>query len=574
MSADLLAEFDSFYQAPQDVRPNATPASNDLAFLGGTSSTQAVPAGAQWNAQPNQAAVSNGDIWGSMNSFQPSASNTKPSTIPAEDIWGDFAMAPTQQPPQNLNPSPANYAAATHTFQTRNDVGIVRRPTLDLFSSNVDTLQSIPHPQSTKFMSTTQKSLGNTTNSFSNDVLFDATEESAGMEDDDDDFGDFESVSASEPTPPQPVSPQSLDQLFSTTTLESKPPQRPKELSPTTIGINPLPYPQAPKSPSFRERNPFSGQLELAMGKAAAMKQADKPRSGSPITAWPTYVSPKPDLLEYKDSPAPVNEVDDDWGDFEDLPPEPPAVKNAKAISGIEANARGWDAADQVISTQKVDIPPPTNIPPPSVLLTLFPQLFDLPQSTLFKGVVNQPFSLKNRVLSDPATVDFLRGYLLIAIVAARVVAGRKLRWKRDTILSQAMKIGPAAAGGKGGMKLTGVDKAEITREDREAAEVVRVWKDQIGRLRSAIAVANTCIKDASRHLVIPEITETMNVKSLPGGLTAPKPCVICGLKREERIAKVDVQVEDSFGEWWTEHWGHRACKNVWERHESDLKHR
>lgn len=573
MSADLLAEFDSFYQAPtpQNGQTNATPASNDLAFLGPTSNSQTAPTATQWNAQPSQTKAPNENIWGSMNSFQPTSSNTQPSTVSAEeDIWGDFATVPAQKPPQTFTPPVPNYGQANHSFQTRKDVGIVRRPTLDLFSSNIHSLQSIPNLSDTMPVPAPAVQ---TTNTFSNDVLFDAAEESAEL-DEDDDFGDFESVSAPEPTlQPPPPSSQSLNKLFGATALESKPSKRPKQLAPTSMVTNTLPYPQAPKSPSFQERNPF-GQLGLAMGKVSAVKETDKPKSGSPMTAWPTYVSPKPDLFEYEDSPAPANQADEDWGDFEDLPAEPPAVRNAKAASGIEADAWGWDTADQVVSPKKVDVPPPSNVPPPSVLLTLFPQLFDLPQSTLFKGVVNQPFSLKNRILSDPKTVDFLRGYLLIAMVAARVVAGRKLRWKRDTILSQAMKIGPAAAGGKGGMKLTGVDKAEVTREDREAAEVVRVWKDQIGRLRSAIAVANTSIKDASRHLAIPEITEVMSVKSQPGGLTAPKPCVVCGLKREERISKVDIQVEDSFGEWWVEYWGHRACKNLWEKHESDLKHR
>ena len=191
---------------------------------------------------------------------------------------------------------------------------------------------------------------------------------------------------------------------------------------------------------------------------------------------------PKPDL--YRDSPVAVTQDDEDWGDFADLPSETPAVENAKASSGIAADAWAWDAADQVTEAARpAELAPPTNIPPPSVLLSLFPPLFDLPQSTLFKAVANQPFSLKNRIISDPATVDFLRAYLLIAVVASRLIAGRKLRWKRDNLLSQAMKIGPAAAGGKGGMKFTGVDKAEATREDREAADVVRVWKEQLGRL-------------------------------------------------------------------------------------------
>jgi len=123
-------------------------------------------------------------------------------------------------------------------------------------------------------------------------------------------------------------------------------------------------------------------------------------------------------------------------------------------------------------------------------------------------------------------------------------------------------------------MKLTGVDKSEVVREDREAADVVRVWKEQLGRLKSAVAVANTSLKDTAMHLAIPEISETMHVKAQEGGLSAPKQCLICGLKREERITKVDIAVEDSFGEWWVEHWGHRACKNFWQEQESKLKGR
>ena len=123
-------------------------------------------------------------------------------------------------------------------------------------------------------------------------------------------------------------------------------------------------------------------------------------------------------------------------------------------------------------------------------------------------------------------------------------------------------------------MKLAGVDKAEIIREDREALDLVRVWKEQLGRLKSAVAVANTSLQDVSAHLVIPEIGDIMLVKAQEGGMVAPKQCLICGLKREERVAKVDVGVEDSFGEWWSEHWGHRTCRNFWVEHESKLRHR
>lgn len=201
--------------------------------------------------------------------------------------------------------------------------------------------------------------------------------------------------------------------------------------------------------------------------------------------------------------------------------------------------------------------------------------MFDLPNATLFKAIGGQPFSLKNRIMSDRSTIEFLRAYILLATVAARLVAGRKLRWKRDSHLAQSMSIGDE--GGKGGMKLTNVDKTEATREDREAADIVRIWKDQVGRLRSAVATANQSLNDQSGHLVIPDIQDVMPIRtasSAEGGLTAPKACIICGMKRQERIAKVDVNVDDTFGEWWIEHWGHRACKNFWQEHKEQLKSR
>lgn len=124
-------------------------------------------------------------------------------------------------------------------------------------------------------------------------------------------------------------------------------------------------------------------------------------------------------------------------------------------------------------------------------------------------------------------------------------------------------------------MKLVGVDKAETTRENREAMEVVRVWKEQVGRLKSAVATANSSNHDILSHMVVPEIGEVMHVNTLKGAMTDAKACLLCGLKREERIAKVDIDelIEDSFGEWWIGYWGHRDCRNFWEEHESNLKH-
>lgn len=173
--------------------------------------------------------------------------------------------------------------------------------------------------------------------------------------------------------------------------------------------------------------------------------------------------------------------------------------------------------------------------------------------------------------------VRFLRGYLSVGIVAARIITGRKLRWKRDTFLAQGMSIGQAGRAGAGGMKLTAIDRSESTKEDREAADVVRAWKEQVGRLRSVVASVNGKDERGRSVGAIPEIAETMPIrtaKELEGVIAAPKSCALCGLKRNERIGKVDVDVEDSFGEWWVDQLSmHRACRNFWEEHKENLRY-
>ncbi|CZT03659.1 uncharacterized protein RAG0_10359 [Rhynchosporium agropyri] len=575
MSSDLLAEFDSFYKPPSDKQPTTTPASNDFSFLGTSYQSGTVShGGQQWKPSAEHPV---GSIWGNMNSIKPTVLPQSNSTG-QDDVWGSFEVSVPQAkvPVQPVSITQANYGNWGTLSASQARPAAARNSTLDVFSNNMDDLSNSrgntgPRMEVTKTSPARKPS-------YDGDLLFDADEASAEIEDDDE-FGDFETVATPEPVlkprpQPQPLPSQSLINMSGTTTLKDKTFKRPTDLLATPSDPSPgLPYPQAPKSPSFRERNPFGdmGPI-LETRQLSNVKNESRPNSTSPVTAWPNFAPPKPD--PYVDSPA-TNNVEEGWGDFAELPSETPVLKSLRPSTGIEADAWAWDVADGVIAAKpEVNEAPPTNIPPPSVILTLFPPLFDLPQSRLFKAVADQPFSLKNRIMSDPSTISFLRAYLLIATVAARIIAGRKLRWKRDSFLSQAMKIGPAAAGGKGGMKLTGIDKSEVVREDREVADVFRVWKDQLGRLRSAVAVANTSLRDSSSHLAIPEISEAMHVKIQEGGMTAPKQCLICGLKREERIAKVDIAVEDSFGEWWIDHWGHRACKNFWQEHQSNLKGR
>ncbi|OHW90493.1 hypothetical protein CSPAE12_10895 [Colletotrichum incanum] len=458
-------------------------------------------------------------------------------------------------------------------------------------------------------------------------ILFDAEDfELQGGNDDeeeDDEFGDFETVQTPFPganmsptldsrpaqrQPPQaPQPPPSMDLLsldddpFPVSQPPSQPPSKKPQLSSLNLTAPTSPYPQAPKSPSFHERNPFPG-LGLTTPTSGNFKKEEKkddqPNSPTPVTAWPSFgqTSPKkPSTGAIKKSSTTITNLqktqeEEDWPDFEDFPDdEPSAVDSAKPPESWD-----WDAVDGVkpatpspVTTKKPgpkpkakpepasevrdDAPPPINIPPPSVLLSIFPQLLDLANSSLFKPTGQMAAPIRKRILSDPGTVTFLRAYLLLATVAARVIAGRKLRWHRDKFLAQGMAI--SAAGAKG-MKLAGVDKAQAAREDREAADVVGVWREHVGRLRSAVAAANSTVKSPRDQLRVPEINETIPVSTAKVVPTAPKPCVICGLKRDERVSKVDFDVEDSFGEWWVEHWGHRACKNFWVEHEKQLRQR
>ena len=218
--------------------------------------------------------------------------------------------------------------------------------------------------------------------------------------------------------------------------------------------------------------------------------------------------------------------------------------------------------------------PPPSNIPPPSVLLPLVATLFQSMSTNARKIATPQPISSDPYEPLDQSRIQQIQEVLSDVRASARILAGRKLRWKRDNILSQSMKIGPAS-GKTSGMKLAGVDKAETRREDQEAAEALRVWKQQVGPLRSTISMINVYLSEGG--LLMPEISEAMPIrvsKASEGAVTAPKCCFLCGIKRDERIAKVDVDVEDSFGEWWREHWGHVDCGTFWSQHKASLRQR
>lgn len=245
-------------------------------------------------------------------------------------------------------------------------------------------------------------------------VLFDADDFNGEAGVDDDDFGDFETVTL----PTQAASDLVSEDLLSPPVTAKKTPS--ELLSTLCVGMPTSPYPQAPKSPSFQQRNPFPG---LSLNTPTETKQSKSGKiKESPDTAWPSF--------ERKDSAA-----SDDWAAFEDLPNDPKSSKSDNAkndgwdwdsfdtiknpSSNIAAkdsdSSWNWDpvnSTNEMPAQSKQNVEPPINVPPPSIVLSVFPQLLSQAGTSLLKPIGGQPMSVKNRILSDPKTVEFLRGSL------------------------------------------------------------------------------------------------------------------------------------------------------------------
>jgi hypothetical protein len=251
---------------------------------------------------------------------------------------------------------------------------------------------------------------------------------------------------------------------------------------------------------------------------------------------------------------------------------EPPLSEKARTVS-TTANSTSSNLGLLDESTARG--PAPSNIPPPSILLRLISRIFQ----SLCADLKND--NLQPRPSSQPPypvgqqSSTKLRRRLALIRASARIIAGRKLRWSRDSHLSQSMKIGPAHGGRAGGMKLAVLDRSETRREDREVEEVIRIWKQQIGSFRALLLAFRA--QEPHHILATPELAEKMPIrvaKLSEGGIVAARPCFLCGLKRDERVDKVDIQVQDSFGEWWVNHWGHVDCVIFWEEQEEYLQQR
>jgi hypothetical protein len=377
------------------------------------------------------------------------------------------------------------------------------------------------------------------------DILFDADEydefedaEVAGSWGDEDDFGDFETSE--------------------TPAVSSKPPKPSPNQSKT---VKPSP---ATVASSGVDLLGLDDPIETA-SRTTHPSGPPKPKVSTrkPVVTRPTAVPRQESVLSN----------DDAWDDFEISQPSQPSPQT-KTLEDTPQIKLPKDILGDLTTLPTATGVAPSNIPPPSVLLSIFaPVLTSLAHQFLHPLSTLSP-SQKSHFLSTTSTKTFLASYITLTHVLGHILAGRKSRWKRDKHLAQSMSIGPATSGRSGGMKLAGLDKSEAGREDTEVQVVLSVWREQAGRLKTAAIGASV----HGSKLTVPELGDALPVrvaKSSEGAITSTQACALCGLKREERVAKVDVAVEDSFGEFWVEGTNmHRSCLRFWELFKTRLMSR
>ncbi|CRG85733.1 hypothetical protein PISL3812_02755 [Talaromyces islandicus] len=365
------------------------------------------------------------------------------------------------------------------------------------------------------------------------EVLFDASLEEPVA--DEDDWGEFETVQ-------KPASNQLLD-------LDS--------------GSQP-PVASSAKAKPTTSKTPATFDL-LSLDDSLPLKEAPAPKhdarklpSLATSHAKVSRVVPAHQAAP-KAPPPPDDDFFGEWDDFKDGHEEPkPQVKEITASKPQKQNNTNILNESKRSSISEVTVRP-TNIPPPSVILQVFPSVLES-----FREQVNQ-----NKRKSGAPSQDLTTSLVSTLKATSRVIAGRSHRWKRDTRLSQSMKIGPAGSGKTSGMKLSSVSKGENIKEEQEVVTVIESWRNHTASFNSFV--------QSSGGRPIPVITDKSRVDTASpedGALKASHACALCGLKRDERLPKVDEDVQDSFGDWWTEHWGHTDCKRFWEENSKHLSQR
>lgn len=507
MSADLFAEFAT------DAAPNQQQQPAGHAKGG----QQPAPSFSFFDdLKPSATTVPQAQAPSQQQHFQSfSSAPTQAAITTDDDDWGDFEGGTSEQaPPTKQDP----FAFGTpRTSQPQQNTWNIAPATSDPFAYD---LSQQAHPSQDLWQRAPVVKAKKPADS---SVLFDAEDDF----EDDDEFGDFEGTEETATTPAVPK----VSQPASSALVD-------------LLGDLSVSHPQPPRTDIKVEHEASKRTSLVKKGPSASFGNVSKSKQPSVTPA------------------APATKEEDAWDTFDDweasIPTKAPAKITPKAPDATKTTivAQGPSSPAPILSPTADDVKPgelpPTNVPPPGVLLSLFPSLFAEAQEKLFKPMAAQTLPMRNKLLAEPATITYLRGYLILANVAAHVIAGRKLRWKRDQHLSQGMRIGPASSRATSGMKLTGIDKGENLKEEREVSDVVRVWREQVGRLRHVVSGVNQ-IKSGTLGQA-PDLQEVMPVKTLKqseGGIPARQPCMMCGLKREERVTASDTSIVDSFGEWW-----------------------
>ncbi|KAI2792672.1 hypothetical protein POX_b02712 [Penicillium oxalicum] len=260
----------------------------------------------------------------------------------------------------------------------------------------------------------------------------------------------------------------------------------------------------------------------------------------------------------------------EDWADFNDEP-EPKRPQVHSASTPRQAQSSRTTTVTTSTPSMRTSTPTsaassstvrPTNIPPPSILLE---HLLSLLSTIAKEAQTAQARPASQREHAAAKIQNTLHS-------AARIIAGRTYRWKRDTILAQSMRIGPARAGKSGGMKLNAVNKHENVKEEQDAVDLLALWRERASVFNAVVQSVGLKPIPAVPN---PTALRVFTARADHGAIKATHPCALCALKRDERVAKVDEEeVQDSFGEWWTDHWGHTGCRIFWEENRGLLMQR
>lgn len=616
MSKDLLIDLDAFYSPPAQEQPGKRP-QESFSFFDDVNSKAQKPQ--QFLSQTFGSPLGHDPFFASAG--VPSSSPFAGNVGQEEDDWGDFEDAKPSTTARGANTSTPFSTIAQKEQRLRPQ--LQQLDSFDIISGNFNKPPLGPSVLAGTNSRKPAPKAGRPPRD--PNVLFDADED---QYDDDDDFGDFEDANPSEAAAAPKAQPQSqpqqqvrqvsqnlLDLDFGGPTSSTKPEPPPPwqaQSQISTFRAPDVPRSNHPTQPPevqgnvFDDDDPwsdFGGGVAKPETRSHSNPLADVATAGSEsrrnkTSMWGNFPSDRSQKVTSPKrppgstpkqkplSPAARENADDDaWDDFDTTVPTQPQPPQPISNTTPQSPSPLPDLPTILSESTSTPSLPPTNIPPPSLILSLFPPLIATAQSSFFNPLSNLSSAARTLALSYLSTHEFLKAYLALSTVAARLIAGRKLRWKRDGRLAQGMRIG--AAGGTG-MKLAGVDRAEPAREEREVEEVVRLWREQVGRVRSAVVQVNSFLaksegesgqgRQATALGAVPELKETMGVKTAKeteGGVPSRRPCALCGLKREERVVGVENEVDDVFEEWWVESCSmHRWCANFWEGQGDKLRSR